>query len=166
MRIGTDALITIRQLIREDREPLHTILLETNVFTEAEIGIALELIDTTLNNNHQNDYIVYTGVAERNEVVGYFCIGPTPATVGTYDLYWIAVKPSYHGKGVGKELLHYIENLVKTWGGRLLVAETSSQPKYDSTHMFYKKTKFIEAARIKDYYKVGDDLVVYAKYLS
>ncbi len=166
MRIGTDALITIRQLIREDREPLERILRDTGVFSEDEIAIALELIDATLNNKEQHDYIAYTGVGERNEVLGYFCIGPTPATVGTYDLYWIAVKPSAHGKGVGKELLHYIENLVKNWGGRLLIAETSSQPKYDSTRMFYKKTKFLEAARIKDYYKIGDDLVVYAKYLS
>ena len=166
MRSRTDSLNTIRPIIHEDREPLRRILEETDVFSGDEIWVALELIDAVLNDKNQKDYIIYTGVAEHGEVVGYFCIGPTPATAGTYDLYWIAVKPSYHGKGAGKELLLFAENLLKTWGGRILVAETSSQPKYEKTRMFYRKADFIEAARIKDYYRVGDDLVVYVKYLS
>ena len=106
-------------------------------------------------------------LAERHgELVGYSCWGPTPATEGTFDLYWIAVKPRVHGTGVGKALLEHSEALVKSLGGRLLVAETSSRASYDGTRMFYQRTKFIEAARIKDYYSIGDDLVVYAKYLS
>jgi ribosomal protein S18 acetylase RimI-like enzyme len=158
--------VTIRPLVRADRAPLETILVETGVFSTDEVGIALELIDVALDRREQKDYLIYTAVADDEEVVGYICIGPTPATHGTYDLYWIAVKPGVHGSGVGKALLGHAERLVRSWGGRLLVAETSSRGSYDGTRMFYQRTQFVEAARIKDYYSVGDDLVVYAKYLS
>lgn len=158
--------MTIRPLASADRAPLEKILVETNVFTDDEVSVAMELIDVVLEKKDQKDYVIYTALAEQGEVAGYFCVGPTPVTVGTFDLYWIAVKPAYHGKGVAKALLGYAEELLKSVGGRLLVAETSSKPKYDRTRMFYDRTHFVEAARIKDYYNVGDDLVVYAKYLS
>lgn len=165
MRTGTDT-ITIRPVERPDREPIQHILHETGVFTQEEIEVAIELIDTVLNNPHQKDYEIYSAVGEGGEVAGYFCVGPTPVTNGTYDLYWIAVKPSHHGQGVGRELLRFAENLIIPRGGRLLIAHTSSLPRYDRTHAFYLRTNFIEAARIKDYYKIGDDLVIYCKYLT
>lgn len=158
--------MTIRPLVREDRPPLERILRETNVFTEDEVSVAMELIDVVLDREEQKDYIIATSLGDGGEVTGYYCIGPTPVTVGTYDLYWIAVKPSQHGKGVARSLLTHAEEYLKVRGGRLLVAETSSKPKYDRTRTFYERTRFVEAARIKDYYNVGDDLVVYAKYLS
>ncbi len=158
--------MTVRPLRREDRAPLEALLVKTNVFSADEVGIALELIDVVLDREGQKDYIIETAVGDDGTVLGYFCIGPTPATHGTYDLYWIAVLPDVHGKGVGKALLARAEELVLSWGGRLLIAETSSRGSYDGTRMFYQRTHFIEAARIKGYYSVGDDLVVYAKYLS
>ena len=113
----------------------------------------------------QKDYIIYTGVDESG-VVGYYCLGPTPMTEGTYDLYWIAVKPSIHNKGYGKKLLAHAELFVRDNSGRLIVAETSSQPKYENTRKFYIKNQYLELACIKGYYKIGDDLVVYGKYVS
>jgi hypothetical protein len=47
----------------------------------------------------------------------------------------------------------------------LVVAETSSQPKYEKTRRFYLTRGYAELARIRDYYRRGDDLVVYGKYL-
>ena len=149
-----------------DKDPIRIILEETSVFTESEIAVALELIDIVLNNDHQKDYLIYSAISEDGNVVGYYCIGPTPMTIGTYDLYWIAVKPSAHNKGIGKELLNHAELLIKQRGGRLVVAETSSQPKYENTRKFYVSAQYQELSRIKDYYKIGDDLVVYGKYVS
>ncbi|MEK7728350.1 MAG: hypothetical protein AAB354_08030 [candidate division KSB1 bacterium] len=50
--------------------------------------------------------------------------------------------------------------------GRMLMTETSSQPKYDPTHHFYLKHHYREVARIPDFYAKGDDRVIYQKVFS
>jgi GNAT superfamily N-acetyltransferase len=155
----------VRPLRREDREPLRELLEATGVFSGEEITIALELIDCVLDRPEQRDYIIRT-YEEEGAVLGYYCIGPTPATEATYDLYWIAVRPDCHGRGVGSALQEHAEALIRSRGGRLIIAETSSQPRYEPTRMFYRKRGYDEVARIRSYYRVGDDLVVYGKYLS
>ncbi len=154
----------IRPLLASDVQPLRQLLIETNVFNLDEIDIALELIHTVLDNPDQKDYIIR--VYQDQEIYGYYCVGPTPATAATYDLYWIAVKPSSQGKGIGKKLNAHAEELIRRLGGSLIVAETSSTQRYDKTRQFYLNTGYTELARIRAYYRAGDDLVVYGKYLS
>ncbi|HUN65704.1 MAG TPA: GNAT family N-acetyltransferase [Bacteroidota bacterium] len=166
MHAGTDILATVRNLEARDREPLAAILRGTGVFSHDEVRVALELIDAVLGDPGQTDYIIATAVRQENEVVGYYCIGPTPMTAGTFDLYWIAVKPEAHNQGLGRLLLRHAEETARASGGRLMVAETSSQPSYEPTRMFYLRNAYEEVARIRDYYRPGDDLVVYGKYLS
>lgn len=149
-----------------DVELLHALLVATEVFTHEEIAIALELMHTALNNSHQRDYLVAVyDNPEEGGVLGYYCIGPTPATVSTYDLYWIATHPMVHGKGIGRALLAHAEDLIRSFGGTLVIAETSSTPRYDKTRTFYINAGYTELARIRDYYRPGDSLVVYGKYL-
>ena len=159
-------MINIQKIRPADKEPIRKILEETSVFTSDEVSVAIELIDIFLNNPNQKDYIINSAISEDGKVLGYYCIGPTPMTTGTYDLYWIAVNPSTQKKGIGKELLSHAESLIGKTAGRLIVAETSSQPKYENTRKFYLSAQYKELARIKDYYKIGDDLVVYGKYVS
>lgn len=154
----------IRDLRRDDREPLEGLLVATAVFTEDEVAIALELIDTVLEKPSQRDYIIRV-CEEGGKVAGYYCIGPTPATDGTFDLYWIAVDPELHGAGVGSRLEEHATGLIKERGGRLVVAETSSRAVYAPTRAFYIRRGYAELARIKAYYRSDDDLVVYGKYL-
>ena len=49
---------------------------------------------------------------------------------------------------------------------RMIIAETSSQPKYDKARLFYERLGFMEAARIRDFYRVGDDKIIYIKACS
>ena len=156
----------IRPLVQSDCEPIRGILQDTCVFNEEEILIALELIDIVLNVPQQKDYEIVTAVDEEEQVVGYVCVGPTPGTAATYDLYWIAVAPKIHGKGIGKALMRWTEERIEAKGGRLIVAETSSTEKYTATRNFYLKCGYEQLARIQEYYRPGDDLVVYGKYLS
>jgi ribosomal protein S18 acetylase RimI-like enzyme len=157
--------MSIRPLQREDKEPIEILLRATDVFSEEEIDVAIELIQICLDDAHQKDYEIFSYVDAEEQVAGYVCIGPTPSTLGTFDLYWIAVAPGLHGKGVGSELLRFAEDHVKAIGGRLLIAETSSTPKYAKTRAFYERKGFEQRGCIKDYYKPGDDLVIYGKYL-
>ncbi len=129
------------------------------------MDVALELIDQVFNQPEQHDYQIFTALSG-STVAGYYCIGPTPMTAATFDLYWIAVDPTIHGKGIGKQLLEHAEARIAEQNGNLVVAETSSQPKYEGTRQFYLHNRYAELARIRDYYRPGDDLVIYGKYLS
>lgn len=157
--------MAVRRTERRDLEPIRSIVAATGVFNEEEIGIAVELLEVYLNDPQQKDYEIYTSVDEAGTVTGYICFGPTPATAATYDMYWIAVDPTVQTAGIGSELLRFTEELLKGRGGRLIVAETSSTVKYDKTRAFYERKGFEKFAQIREYYRPGDDLVIYGKYL-
>ncbi|MEX0602783.1 MAG: GNAT family N-acetyltransferase [Bacteroidota bacterium] len=146
--------------------PLERILRNTDVFRPEELEVALELMQVVIDEPGQEDYMMQTLVDEEGVVRGYYCVGPTPMTEGTFDLYWIASDPEVHGKGVGTKLLEHCETIVRSRNGKLIVAETSSQPKYDATRAFYERRGYCLAARIRDYYSPGDDLVIYSKHLQ
>ena len=155
----------ISDLRRTDREPLRQLLAETGYFSDDEIAIALELVDAVLDHTEQQDYIIRV-YRDGDAVLGYYCVGPTPATESTYDLYWIAVASLLQGRGIGKALIAHAEDLIRGLGGQLVIAETSSRPQYDKTRRFYHLCGYAELALIRGYYRPGDDLVVFGKYLS
>jgi len=155
----------IRNLINTDREKIYNILVDTNNFNEDEITIAMELIDVYLDNEEQNDYEIFVDENEDNVLNGYVCIGPRPLTVGTYDLYWIAVNPNVQSRGIGSKLISHIENYLKEKAVRLILIETSGKPSYEKERKFYEKNKYDMLVEIKDFYNVGDSLVIYGKYI-
>jgi len=154
--------LRIRDLRPEDRSAIAAMVRETGFFSEEEIVVALELVDIALTQPGQTDY--YFAVAEQNgRVIGYACHGLRPLTEGTWDLYWIAVDPRVQRTGAGKALLEWSETDVRRRGARMLVCETSGKPLYDPTRKFYLGRGYTEDARIRDFYKPGDDLVMYIK---
>ncbi|MBN2382881.1 GNAT family N-acetyltransferase [bacterium] len=159
-------MITITKMLPEHRSILFEMLQQTDMFTVAEIDVAMELIDTFLFNKEQKDYDVYVALSKKTGVAGYVCYGPTPAAEGTFDLYWIVVSPAVQRMGIGRQLLHFVERSLINMGARLLIIETSSQPKYDPTVQFYLNNSYELAARIKDFYRPGDDRLILTKYFS
>jgi GNAT superfamily N-acetyltransferase len=155
----------IRPLDPGDRGALEGLVAATGVFTPQEISIAVELIDAVLENPGQTDYIIRV-FEEGGKVEGYYCIGPTPGTDGTFDLYWVAVYPAAQGKGIGRVLDDHACELIRGMSGRLVIAETSSLPAYGKTREFYVRRGYKEVARIAEYYRPGDDLVIFGKYLT
>jgi len=152
----------IRPMTEADKDPILDILARTGMFTAEELDVALELIDAWLYKKEQKDYIVITALVD-GKPAGYVCYGPTPATEGTFDLYWIAVDPLLQGKGIGRELLRRTEREVIAAGGELVVIETSSQEKYRPTRGFYEKNGYAIEARIKDFYRKGDDRLIFTR---
>ncbi|MFA5011658.1 MAG: GNAT family N-acetyltransferase [Ignavibacteria bacterium] len=155
----------IRKFINTDRNKIEKILVDTNNFNPDEIKIAMELVDVYINDPAQKDYEIFVDEAEDKDINGYVCVGPRPLTVGTYDLYWIAVNPNVQSKGVGSKLINYIENYLKEKSVRLILIETSGKPSYEKERKFYLKNLYKEFVEIKDFYNVGDSLVIYGKYL-
>lgn len=124
---------------------------------------AVELVDLALTPNNK-DYTIL--VADREgPLVGYACYGPTPMTEGTYDLYWIASDPDVRGQGIGASLIAGMEADMRRRGARVIRVETSATEAYGPTRGFYASMKYTEEARFRDFYKVGDDLIILAKRL-
>lgn len=170
MRAGTgvaaiEGAAVIRPLRPTDVDRLRTILVSTAVFSDEEIIVALELMESYLSRPDQEDYDIRVAETEEGIVAGYVCFGPTPLTRGTFDLYWIAVDPAAHQKGIGSSLQSIVETEVEKRGGRLIVAQTSSLPRYEKARNFYYRHRYDMVACIKDYYKEGDDLVMFGKYV-
>jgi ribosomal protein S18 acetylase RimI-like enzyme len=157
MRIG--------QLRPDHRARLGELLVETGAFHTDEVGVALALFDASLSSAPSGaieappDY-EFVGAFEEERLVGYACFGATPATDGTYDLYWLAVDPAVQGRGIGRALVRDVEEKLIARGGRLLVVETSSRPDYAGTRRFYARSGYAEAARVRDFYAPADDRIL------
>jgi ribosomal protein S18 acetylase RimI-like enzyme len=147
-----------------DKAPVLGLIRATGFFTADEVGVAEELIDVYLGQPGQKDYRVVIIENEAKDVAGYMTWGPTPLAEDAYDIYWMAVAPSEQGRGRGRELVRWLEDEIRGRAGRLVIIETSSQPKYHGTRQFYIGLSYREVARIPDFYRPGDDRVIYAKY--
>ena len=152
----------LRELRANDLPALERILVATDAFTTAEVAVAMELLEIVINDPEQHDYEV--AVAEsRGKVAGYVLFGPVAATVGSFDLYWIAVDPAAQGSGVGQRLMEHVEAQARQRGGRMVCLETSSQGGYSRTRSFYERAGYVLESRIRDFYKPGDDRLTYVK---
>jgi D-alanine-D-alanine ligase len=157
---AAEADTLLRALRPGDRAPLERILHASAVFSTAEIAVALELIDADPALGYQFVVAELGGA-----VVGYACFGSTPMTVGTYDLYWIAVDPAQQGRGIGRLLMRAAADAIRAQGGRLIVIETAGKPAYDKTRAFYRAYGCVEAARVPDFYAPGDDKLIFLQAL-
>jgi ribosomal protein S18 acetylase RimI-like enzyme len=155
----------IRKLTPNDKEKIRSILTDTKHFNDDEIKVAVELIDIYLNDEKQTDYIIYVFENNDKTTAGYICYGKRPLTDWTYDLYWIAVDPNIHGKGIGSALVRHMESDLKSGGGKIILIETSGKAEYENERKFYEKNGYGVQTIIKDFYRAGDDLYVYHKYL-
>jgi ribosomal protein S18 acetylase RimI-like enzyme len=156
---------TIRSLEPGDRSRIEEMVVATGKFNDEEVATALELVDHALIDGEKSGYVfaVMEEAAGDAPVVGYACYGPTPLTQGVYDLYWIVVDPAAQGKGLGRLLTRHVEQDVVSRGGRMLLIETSSQESYVPTVRFYERTGYQLAARIKNFYRIGDDKLIFSK---
>lgn len=160
--------MNIRPAAAADRQRILDILTATARFTAREIGWAMELVDLAFGG--RRDYEIHVLEAPDSgpdrTVQGYVCFGPTPKSDGVFDLYWIAVDPRRQRQGYGQLLLRFVENEVRRQNGRMLLIETSSKQSYAPTIRFYERAGYDEISRIKDFYRIEDDKVVFCKHLG
>ncbi len=103
--------------------------------------------------------------AQPGRVIGYACWGPRDLSGNGYDLYWICADPNVHGKGVGRALMHAVEEEICRRNGAWLVIETSDTDHYAPARRLYERCGYTLAMLLKDFYKDGDGLCTYTKRL-
>ena len=148
-----------------DVAEIRRIVTATAAFSAEEVGIAGELAEERIAKGRASGYdFIFAGYGER--LAGYSCYGRTPGTEKAYDLYWIAVDPDSGRKGLGADILARTEKAVAQLGGAFLVAETSSTAPYEKARAFYKKNDFKKLVQIADFYRPGDDKIIFRKDIS
>jgi GNAT superfamily N-acetyltransferase len=162
----TDQAMEFRcEVCPDDREAVRRLVDSTGVFSPVEIDVAVELVDDRLKHGRRSDY--YFLFAELGgRTVGYTCYGPIPLTAASFDLYWIAVDKTLHGRRIGRALLERTEERIREAGGRQVYIETSNRHQYAPTRGFYLRCGYQQEALLKDFYAPADDKVIYVKGLG
>lgn len=157
-------MITIRPITTQDRDQLLELVRLQDNFNAQEVEVAVEVIDDTLD-PAKNDYAILVAVREGQGVVGFLCYGEIPMTDRRFDLYWVAVNPALGRQGVGRQLLARMEAELREQGPAKVYVDTSSTPGYDRARSFYEKNGYQVACVLHDFYRDGDDKVIYLKEL-
>ncbi|HUQ14589.1 MAG TPA: GNAT family N-acetyltransferase [Gemmatimonadales bacterium] len=164
---GTLTAPALRHLTAADRDRIEEITRAVRVFRDDEVPVALEVFDAAVADVGADAVRPYVamGAEMDGRLVGWICWGPTPCTLGTFDLYWMAVDPAVHSGGIGTALVQEMEGRL-AGSARLIVVETAGRPDYRPTCAFYEARGYRRAAVIPDFYAPGDDQVVYVKTLT
>ena len=183
MRIGLVSPAFVPLVFRDeprasDAAPVRGIVASTGFFRGDEVEMAVELLEERLAGGLASGYhFLFADDPETGEPMGYACFGPIPCTMGSFDLYWIAVHDSYQRRGLGRALLAEVERRIALGltsagdaetavSGRRVYIETSSLPKYEPTRAFYLRCGYVEEGRFEGFYREGDDKIVYSKRLE
>ncbi|WP_297479669.1 GNAT family N-acetyltransferase [Thermococcus sp.] len=84
------------------------------------------------------------------------------------EILWMVVRRELRGKGIGTEMLRFVERLAKA-NFEVLVVKTSgdlSYKPYDETRRFYERRGFVRVALIDPYPEWGEEALIYVKCLK
>lgn len=151
-----------RGLAATDRDVIEAISRQVGLFRDDEVPVALEVFDAAVAGSPDYEAL---GVEADGSLAGWICWGPTPCTLGTWDLYWMAVDPARQGLGLGTVLVEEMERRI-AGRARLVIVETAGRPDYAATRGFYEARGYRAVRRIPDFYAPGDDQVTYVKYFA
>jgi ribosomal protein S18 acetylase RimI-like enzyme len=147
-----------------DCEAVRRLLERTGFFRPDEVQIAIELVEARLGGGAESGYEFVLADLD-GKLAGYTCFGQIPCTIGSFDLYWIAVDPAWQRSGIGRALVSATEKRIAALCGRRIYIDTSGRDRYASTRAFYERAGFHCEARLVDFYMPGDDKQVYVKKL-
>ncbi|MDA3904941.1 MAG: GNAT family N-acetyltransferase [Bacteroidales bacterium] len=150
----------IRAVTTSDIDGLKKVIDSSGLFPSEYLDV---MISDYFNNVDTQD--IWFTYSDNNQPVAIgYCV-PEKLTDGTYNLLAIGVSQDSQRNGVASEMMKYIEQLLKNKDGRILIVETSSDDAQIGARNFYKKIGYTQAAVIKDFWKDGEDKIVFWKKL-
>ena len=150
----------IRPVTTADVDELKIVLDSCELFPSEYLD---EMISDYFNNAETEDVWFTFLIDEKPIAIGY-CV-PEKLTEGTYNLLAIGVSQNAQRKGVASAMMEYIEQQLKQKNGRLLLVETSSDEAQIAARKLYQKIGYKQVAVIDDFWKDGEDKIVFLKQL-
>lgn len=158
--------LSARAVAPTDASALLAVIEATGLFGPDEMAEMAALLTDSLNGALGPDHRWAVATASGGEIIGAAYYAPERMTIGTWNLYFIGVHPAHHGTGAGTALLRYVETTLAARGERVLLVETSSTTDFEAPRAFYRRHGYDEEARIREFYNVGDDKVIFRKALA
>jgi ribosomal protein S18 acetylase RimI-like enzyme len=147
-----------------DRGAVRRLVAETSVFSQTEIGWAVEVVDAALERGEAAGYhFLFADGA--GELEGFTCFGPIEGTANRFDLYWIGVSPAARGRGLGRALLQQSMTAARKLGATHLFIDTSTRPDYAAAHALYEALGFARMGTLVDFYADGDGKALFGRRL-
>jgi ribosomal protein S18 acetylase RimI-like enzyme len=153
--------LTIRKAVPDDL-PAFKAVIDSNELFPADL--LDDMVQDFFTNPASTDIWLCAELENRPVAVAY--CAPERMTEGTFNLYLIAVLSDLKGKGIGGEVMQFLENQLKSSGVRVLLVETSGLPAFERTRHFYDQCHYTREAVIRDFYQAGEDKVVFWKKLG
>jgi ribosomal protein S18 acetylase RimI-like enzyme len=153
-------MITIRPAAAHDRQSLFSLVAGIKNFNPEEVELAREVIGDALA-SEKNGYHLLVAEDSDGRLPGFICYGPIPISDKRWDLYWIAVDPGQARSGLGSQLLRDMET--RLGAGTRVYVDTSSTEGYTAARSFYERHGYQVAGVFPDFYRPGDDKIVYVK---
>ncbi|NIA68697.1 GNAT family N-acetyltransferase [Pelagibius litoralis] len=159
---------TIRPARPDDKAALMALAEATGLFEAPELEEFEAMLSASFAGDLGDDHLWI--VAEDDSDVGgglraaaYYA--PEMMADAVWNLYFIGVHPDQQGQGRGAALLRHVEDDLRAKGQRLLLVETSGSDSLELTRRFYRKNGYDEEARLRDFYRAGEDKVIFRKAL-
>jgi ribosomal protein S18 acetylase RimI-like enzyme len=147
-----------------DLGAVRRLVAETGVFSDIEVGWAVEVVQVALDRGLASGYhFLFADGA--GELEGFTCFGPIDGTENRFDLYWIAVSRITRGKGLGRKLLADSMAAARALNATHLFIDTSTRPDYAPAHALYEALGFERMGTLVDFYADGDGKALFGRRL-
>lgn len=147
-----------------DRAAVRRLVADAGVFSETEVGWAVEVVDTALDRGAAAGYH-FLFAEGHDSLEGFACFGPIDGTANRFDLYWIAVSRTAQGKGLGRSLLESSMDAARALKGTHMFIDTSTRPDYAPAHALYRALGFEQMGTLVDFYADGDGKALFGRRL-
>jgi len=154
----------IRLTTPSDTNALLALAATTGLFESNQIEELAQMLNQHFSNETDSQDVWFTD--DDNEPVGVAYVAPERMTEGTWNLYLIAMHSDRQRQGRGAALVRHVEQMLAERGERVLLVETSGLEEFEYVRAFYRKLGYDEEARIRAFYKAGDDKIIFRKALE
>ncbi len=154
----------IRPITKDDSAAVIALAVASGLFPADDTEVVDKMLVDYFGGNIDEGHACVIDVEDQPLGVAYY--QPALAADRTWYLTMIAVRHDDQGKGRGTALMRHVEHALQTNGDRLLLVETSGLPDFERTRAFYAKCGYDQEARIRDFYALGDDMVLFRKALN